>query len=152
MPSIVLTTDILIGFPGETPEDFQKTLDLMREVQFDSAFMYHYNPREGTKAYNFPDRIPDAERINRLQQVIDLQQTITEQRMQKRLGVQTAMLVESHSRNNPDELFGHTEQGEMVVLTEKCDPAHIGHFIQVELQSIKGKTFRGKPLSLQPDF
>ena len=84
--------------------------------------------------------------------MIDLQQTITEQRMQKRLGVQTAMLVESHSRNNPDELFGHTEQGEMVVLTEKCDPAHIGHFIQVELQSIRGKTFRGKPLDIQPNF
>lgn len=152
IPSIVLTTDILIGFPGETTEDFQKTLDIMQKVQFDAAFMYHYNPREGTKAYDFPDRIPDAERINRLQQVIDLQQTITEQRMQKRLGVQTAMLVESHSRNNPDELFGHTEQGEMVVLSEKCDPAHIGHFIQVELQSIKGKTFRGKPLDIQPNF
>lgn len=148
MPSIVLSTDILIGFPGETQEDFQKTLDVMREVQFDSAFMYHYNPREGTKAYSFPDRIPDAERINRLQQVIDLQQEITERRMRKRIGLQTTMLVESHSRNNPDELFGHTEQGEMVVLTEKCDPACIGHFIQVELQSIKGKTFRGKPLNV----
>ena len=145
MPNLVLTTDILIGFPGETLEDFEKTLDLMRTVQFDSAFMYHYNPREGTRAYNFPDRIPDAERINRLQQVINLQQHITEQKMLKRIGSTVTMLIESQSRNNPDELFGHTEQGEMAVLAQKCDPRHIGHFMQVELQSVKGKTFRAVP-------
>ena len=145
MPHIVLTTDILIGFPGETLEAFEKTLDLMRTVQFDSAFMYHYNPREGTRAYNFPDRIPDAERINRLQQVITLQQSITEQKMLKRIGSNVTMLVESQSRNNPDELFGHTEQGEMAVLAQKCDPQHIGHFMQVQLQSVKGKTFRAIP-------
>ncbi len=145
MPDIVLTTDILIGFPGETLEDFEKTLDLMRTVQFDSAFMYHYNPREGTRAYNFPDRIPDAERINRLQQVITLQQSITEQKMLKRIGSNVTMLVESQSRNNPDELFGHTEQGEMAVLAQKCDPQYIGHFMQVQLQSVKGKTFRAIP-------
>lgn len=142
IPNIVLTTDILIGFPGETQAEFEKTLDLMKTVQFDSAFMYHYNPREGTKAYHFPDRIPDSERIRRLQQVIDLQQSITEQKMQKRLGSTVVMLLESQSRNNPDELFGHTEQGEMVVLTEKCDANCIGQFMTVQLQSVKGKTFR----------
>ena len=146
IPNIVLTTDILIGFPGETQTEFEKTLDLMRTVQFDSAFMYHYNPREGTKAYDFPDRIPDAERINRLQQVIDLQQHITDLKMQQRVGSIVMMLVESQSRNNPDELFGHTEQGEMAVLAEKCDPKHIGHFMKVQLQSIKGKTFRAIPV------
>ena len=146
IPDIVLTTDILIGFPGETQEDFEKTLNLMRTVQFDSAFMYHYNPREGTKAYSFPDRIPDAERINRLQQVIDLQQSITEHKMQRRIGTNVTMLIESQSRNNPDELFGHTEQGEMAVLSEKCTPLSIGHFMQVQLQSIKGKTFRAVPI------
>ena len=146
IPNIVLTTDILIGFPGETQAEFEKTLDLMRTVQFDSAFMYHYNPREGTKAYNFPDRIPDAERINRLQQVIDLQQSITDLKMQQRLGSTVMMLIESQSRNNPDELFGHTEQGEMAVLAEKCDPKYIGHFMKVQLQSIKGKTFRAVPV------
>ena len=146
IPNIVLTTDILIGFPGETQAEFEKTLNLMRTVQFDSAFMYHYNPREGTKAYDFPDRIPDVERINRLQQVIDLQQSITDLKMRQRLGSTVMMLIESQSRNNPDELFGHTEQGEMAVLAEKCDPAHIGHFMKVQLQSIKGKTFRAVPV------
>ncbi|MEL3906901.1 MAG: tRNA (N6-isopentenyl adenosine(37)-C2)-methylthiotransferase MiaB [Treponema sp.] len=146
IPDIVLTTDILVGFPGETPDDFQLTLDLMREVQFDSAFMYHYNPREGTKAYHFPDRIPDSERIHRLQQVIDLQMCITEQKMKKRLGNTVDILIESQSRDNPDELFGHTAQGEMAVLTEKCNPEHIGHFMKVQLQSIKGKTFRAVPI------
>jgi len=146
IPDIVLTTDILIGFPGETQEDFEQTLNLMRKVQFDSAFMYHYNPREGTKAYDFPDRISDSERINRLQQVIDLQQSITEQKMQTRLGTTATVLIESQSRNNSDELFGHTEQGEMAVLIERCDSECIGHFMQVQLQSIKGKTFRAVPI------
>ena len=146
MPDIVLTTDILIGFPGESPEDFEQTLQLMREVRFDSAFMYHYNPREGTKAYEFFDRIPDAVRLCRLQQVIDLQMRITEEKMRSRLGTVTEILIESHSRDNPDELFGHTEQGEMPVLTEKCDAKYIGHFMKVQLQSIKGKTFRAVPI------
>ena len=146
MPDIVLTTDILIGFPGESPEDFEQTLQLMREVRFDSAFMYHYNPREGTKAYEFSDRIPDAVRLGRLQQVIDLQMRITEEKMRSRLGTVTELLIESHSRDNPDELFGHTEQGEMTVLTEKCDAKYIGHFMKVQLQSIKGKTFRAVPI------
>lgn len=144
---IVITTDILIGFPGETEDDFQQTLQLMKDIAFDSAFMYHYNPREGTKAYNYPDRIPDSVRINRLQQVIDLQMEITDQKMKSRLGSTVEVLLESQSRNNPDELFGHTEQGEMVVLTEKYDPKYIGHFVKVALQSVKGKTFRAIPIS-----
>jgi len=145
VPGIALSTDLLMGFPGETEDDVKATLELMQEIEFDAAFMYHYNPREGTRAYNFPDRIPDAERINRLQQVITLQQSITEQKMLKRIGSNVTMLVESQSRNNPDELFGHTEQGEMAVLAQKCDPQHIGHFMQVQLQSVKGKTFRAIP-------
>lgn len=145
--NIVITTDILIGFPGETEEDFQQTLQLMKDIAFDSAFMYHYNPREGTKAYSYPDRIPDSVRINRLQQVIDLQMEITDRKMKSRLGSTVEVLLESHSRNNPDELFGHTEQGEMVVLTEKYDSKYIGHFVNVILQSVKGKTFRAQPIS-----
>lgn len=144
---IVLTTDILIGFPGETEEDFRQTLRLMEEVEFDSAFMYHYNPREGTAAYNYPDRIPDAVKIERLQQVIDLQMKITDKKMRTKLGTRPWVLLESRSRDNPDELFGHTEQGEMVVLNQACDSACIGHFMQVELQSLKGKTFRAIPIT-----
>lgn len=147
IPHIVLTTDILIGFPGETQTEFEKTLDLMRTVQFDSAFMYHYNPREGTRAYDFPERIPDSERINRLQQVIDLQQHITEKKMKQKIGSVVVVLLESQSRNNRDELFGHTEQGEMVVLAEKCSVDRIGHFMKVQLQSVKGKTFRAVPIT-----
>lgn len=144
IPGIVLTTDILIGFPGETEEDFEQTLQLMEEIQFDSAFMYHYNPREGTKAFDFPNRIPDAVKIRRLQQVIELQMRITEARMRSRLGSCVEVLIESPSRNDPHELFGHTEQGEMVVLAEKCDSSYIGHIVRAELLSIKGKTFRAQ--------
>ncbi len=146
VPDVVLSTDILIGFPGETEEEFQETLSLMEEVQFDSAFMYHYNPREGTKAYDFDNWVPDTIKLKRLQQIIDLQMKITESKMRSRLGTHADMLIESHSRNNPDELFGHTEQGEMVVLAEKRDSKYIGQIVPVELHALKGKTFRAVPL------
>ncbi|EFW38177.1 tRNA-i(6)A37 thiotransferase enzyme MiaB [Treponema phagedenis F0421] len=146
VPDSALSTDILIGFPGESEEDFELTLDLMRQVQFDSAFMYHYNPREGTRAYDFPDRIPDAVRIARLQQVIDLQMKTSAEKMRNRVNHILHVLVESRSRNNPDELFGHTEFGEMAVLTGADPENSIGHFVKVQIQSVQGKTFRTIPI------
>ncbi|WGV62927.1 tRNA (N6-isopentenyl adenosine(37)-C2)-methylthiotransferase MiaB, partial [Treponema pallidum] len=142
VPNVALSTDILIGFPGETEEDFEQTLDLMREVEFDSAFMYHYNPREGTPAYDFPDRIPDATRIARLQRVIALQMSTTLKKMRARVGKTLPVLVESRSRNNPEELFGHTELGEMTVLEGKVDPTYIGRFVDVQVKEVRGRTLR----------
>ena len=71
IPEVSLTADILMGFPGETEEDVKLTLELMKKIEFDSAFMYHYNPREGTVAYDFPDRIEEKVKLERLQRVID---------------------------------------------------------------------------------
>lgn len=142
IPNIALTTDILVGFPGETEEDVEQTLQLMREVAFTSAFMYHYNPREGTKAFDLPARIPDDEKIRRLQKVIDLQQEISKTGMQKKLGTETAVLLESVSKKDTDRLFGHTEAGEMVVI-KNTGAERIGQFVQVRLEKINGKTFVG---------
>ncbi|PIE97982.1 MAG: tRNA (N6-isopentenyl adenosine(37)-C2)-methylthiotransferase MiaB [Treponema sp.] len=144
---LALSTDILIGFPDETDEDLEATLEVMRGVEFNSAFMYHYNPREKTKAFDFPNRIPDKTKIERLQRVIDLQMKITERKMLEKIGSETIVLVESHSRNNPDELFGHTECGEMVVIEGMTSDAVIGNFVGVRLDSLRGKTFRAKKLS-----
>ena len=148
VPGIALSTDILIGFPGETEDDVQQTLTLMKEIEFDAAFMYHYNPREGTKAFYFPDRIEESVKLERLGRVIDLQLKITSKKMKKRLGQRLHVLVESHSRNNKQELFGHTEFGEMTVIEGNAPESLIGNFAFVELKELKGKTFRAK-LSLK---
>lgn len=144
IPNFALSTDILIGFPGETEEDVQLTLDLMKEMEFDAAFMYHYNPREGTRAYDFPDRIEESVKIERLGRVIDLQLKITAKKMRQRLGKKIPVLVESHSRNNEHELFGHTEFGEMTVIEGNPPESLIGNFAFVELKELKGKTFRAR--------
>lgn len=142
VPDIAITTDILVGFPGETEADLEATLALMRTVAFNSSFMYHYNPRGGTKAFDLPNRIPEPVKIARLQKVIDLQMMLTETKMREKLGSTVAVLLESHSRNAASELFGHSEAGEMVVV-KNAGAEKIGQFVQVRLEKINGKTFVG---------
>ncbi len=144
IPDASLSTDILVGFPGETEKDFEEVLSLMEEIRFESAYMYHFNPREGTKAFSMPDQIPEQVRKERLDRVISLQMKISAEEMRKRVGKVVPVLVESVSRNNPDELFGHTERGEMVVFDGKLDGNLIGSFVQAELMCLRGKTFRAK--------
>ncbi|HKL86848.1 MAG TPA: tRNA (N6-isopentenyl adenosine(37)-C2)-methylthiotransferase MiaB [Treponemataceae bacterium] len=144
IPEVTLTTDILVGFPGETEEDLDEILSLMKEIQYNLAFMYHYNPREGTKAFSFPNRIPDEVKKERLARVISLQHAISAELQKKRVGDVVTVLIESTSRNNKKELFGHTELGEMVVFAETLDKALIGHFVQARLTGLRGRTFRAK--------
>jgi tRNA-2-methylthio-N6-dimethylallyladenosine synthase len=141
MPDISLSTDILIGFPGETGKDLDAALSLMEEVKFLYSYMYHYNPREGTEAFKLPDRIPDEIKQKRLAQVIELQQRHTLQLLQARVGQTEKVLVEGISRKNADELIGRTERDEKVVFPG--DISLIGNFVQTKLLSLKGNTFRG---------
>lgn len=142
IPNIALTTDILVGFPSETEDDLEATLELMRRLEFNSSFMYHYNPREGTKAFEFPNRISEDVKIERLQRVINLQQRITEKKMKEKLGTQVTVLLESISKNKSSELFGHSETGEMVVV-KNAPLEKIGSFVQVFIEKINGRTFVG---------
>jgi tRNA-2-methylthio-N6-dimethylallyladenosine synthase len=144
LPDATLTTDFLIGFPGETEEDLRETLDLISTVRYEAAFMYHYNPREGTKAFDLPDRIPEEIKKERLDRIITLQHSVSASLMKARIGLTVPVLIESTSRKNRDELFGHTELGEMVVFTEKYERSLIGCFVQAELTSLRGRTFRAK--------
>jgi tRNA-2-methylthio-N6-dimethylallyladenosine synthase len=144
VPDVMLSTDILIGFPGETEEDLDQTLDLIRQVRFEVAYMYHYNPREGTKAFDLPNRIPDEVKIERLNRVIKLQQKVSTELMRERSGRVVTVLVENVSRKNADELFGHTELGEMVAFDGLSDRSLIGRFVQAELLGLRGRTFRAK--------
>lgn len=140
IPDVSLTTDIMMGFPGETEEDVELTLDLMNQVKYESAMMYYYNPREGTPAAKM-EQLPEELRKARLQRVIDLQLEHTHEQMSKRVGKTVKILVESVSRDDKSELLGQTEQHEKVAF--KADKKLIGTFVNVIIDQLSGNTFRG---------
>ena len=140
IPDVSLTTDIMMGFPGETEQDVEDTLDLMRQVKYESAMMYYYNPREGTPAAKM-EQLPEQVRKDRLQRVIDLQLEHTHEQMIKRVGSVMKVLVESVSRDDKNELLGQTEQHEKVAF--KAEKSLIGKFVDVKITELSGNTFRG---------
>jgi tRNA-2-methylthio-N6-dimethylallyladenosine synthase len=146
LPGVSFSTDILIGFPGETEGDLEEVLSLMDEVRFLYAYMYHYNPREGTAAFDLPGRIPEAVKRERLSRVIALQKKHTRELLESRLGMREKVLIEGISRKNADELITRTEKDEMVAAPGS--PAMIGSFAELTLSSLRGNTFRAKELRL----
>ena len=141
VPDLCLSTDIMLGFPGETDEDFDEVVSLMKTVKYESAFMYYYNPREGTPAAKFKDQIPVDLKKERLQRIIDMQLEITNEVMSARVGKTIKVLADIISRDNKEELLGKTEQNERVAF--KAPPSLIGHFVTVHLDSLNGNTFKG---------
>jgi tRNA-2-methylthio-N6-dimethylallyladenosine synthase len=144
LPEITLSTDILIGFPGETEDDVNATLSLMEEVKFLYAYMYHYNPREGTAAFTLPDRVSEVVKRERLARVIALQKQHTKERLRSRIGSRERVLVEGISRRNAGELITRTERDEMAVVPGNS--ALIGSFAELTLESLRGNTFRAGSL------
>ena len=143
IPDVSLTTDLMMGFPGETEEDVELTLDLMRQVKYESAMMYYYNPREGTPASKW-EQIPVDIRKERLQRVIDLQLEHTHEQMSKRVGSTAMVLVEGVSRDDKTELLGQTEQHEKIAF--KAPASLIGTFVDVKIIKLNGNTFKGELL------
>ena len=141
IPDVSLTTDIMMGFPTETDEDVELTLDLMRQVKYESAMMYFYNPREGTPAAKM-EQLPESVRKERLQRVIDLQLEHTHEQMSKRIGMEVKVLAESVSRDDKNELLGQTQQHEKVAFL--ADKSLIGNFVNVKITSLNGNTFKGQ--------
>lgn len=141
IPDLSLITDIMVGFPGETEEDVQQVLSLMETVQYQSAFMYYYNPREGTPAASYEDQIADKIKKERLQRIIDCQLRITTDVLKKRVGKTVTVLADAVSRDNSAELLGKTEQNERVAFA--ADQSLIGQFCSVHFDSLSGNTFRG---------
>ncbi len=142
LPDASISTDILIGFPGETQEDFQATLDLMQRVRFEFSYMYYFNPREGTPAASLPDQLPLALRKERLAQLIELQLSISREVMASRVGSRVEVLVESASKRSGRELLGRSQADEMFVF--EADPSLVGNFATVEICALKGNTFKAR--------
>ncbi len=140
IPGVTISTDILMGFPGETEEDVEQTLSLMREVRFAYAFMYHYNPREGTPASVMPDRVPDLVKKERLARVMALQKEISGDIMRGMIGDEINVLIESLSKRKKDEVFARTDADMMVVFP--APSTRIGTFTRVRLEAVSGHTFK----------
>jgi tRNA-2-methylthio-N6-dimethylallyladenosine synthase len=144
IPGVSLTTDILIGFPGETEEDYRLTLELMQQVRFEDAFTYRYNPREGTRAFELGDDVPESLKQERLSEVIDLQRRISREVKKRKLGRVVEVLIEGVSKKNAAELLARTEGDEMVVFPGST--RRIGTFARVHLRSLQGSTFRAESI------
>jgi tRNA-2-methylthio-N6-dimethylallyladenosine synthase len=144
MPEITLSTDVLTGFPGETEDDLKKTLKLMEDVRFIYSYMYHFNPREGTKAFDLPGRIPEEVKRERLSRVIALQKKHTSELLKSRIGSRELVLVEGISRKNADELITRTEKDEMAVVPGPA--SMIGSFVRLTLSGLRGNTFHSKKI------
>lgn len=119
IPGVSFSTDIIAGFPTETEEDHQATLDIMKSVKYDGAFMFKYSPREGTKAFKMIDDVPEEVKGRRLQEIIDLQQSISYQVNQELIGREEEVLVEGFSRKSEDFFAGRTDSNKIVVFPKR---------------------------------
>ena len=140
-PDIVITTDLIVGFPGETEEDFQDTLDLVKEVKYDSAFTFLYSIREGTQAANMENQIPDNVKHERFQRLMDELNKIGLDKNEKYLGKNVEVLVEEVSKNDEKTLNGRTRNGKLVHFPGTKDL--IGSIIKVKIERVKTFTMEG---------
>ena len=143
IPDCGLSTDIFVGYHSETEEDHQLSLGLMREVGYDSAFMFKYSERPGTYASkHLPDDVPEEEKIRRLNELIALQTEISAQQNKKDEGKEFDVLVEGFSKRSRQQLCGRTEQNKMVVFDKGSH--HIGETVRVKITNSTSATLFGE--------
>ena len=142
-PEIGVGTDIIVGFPGETEEDFEDTLSLCKQVKFDNAFLFKYSQRKDTPAASMPDQLPEElieERHAHLMEVVD---EIRQRKLQKYIGRRMEVLVEGYSRRNTERLEGRTRCNKIVVF--EGGDRFIGQILEVEIESATKTTLYGNP-------
>ena len=143
LPDATIGTDVFCGFHGETLEDHQQTLSLMREVGFDTAFMFKYSERPGTYASkHLPDDIPEEEKVRRLNEIIALQSELSLASNQREIGRTVEVLVEGFSKRSHDDMFGRTSQYKTVVFPRTG--RHIGELVNVRITSASAATLLGE--------
>jgi tRNA-2-methylthio-N6-dimethylallyladenosine synthase len=140
IPDLALTTDLIVGFPGETEEDFRETIEAVEEVGFDSAFTFVYSPRAGTEAATMAEQIPEEVKRARIEQLIDVVQRIAAARNAKRIGRVEQVLVEGPSRTDPSVLRGRTRRNTTVNF---AGTAAAGDLVEVRIGDATSTTLRG---------
>jgi tRNA-2-methylthio-N6-dimethylallyladenosine synthase len=145
LPKVGISTDIIVGFPGETSKDFEETISLMHEVKFDSAFNFKYSSRPGTKASEYSERINDQEKKDRLQKIINLQKKHTLERNKILIGSIQDVLIEKESKLSATHWAGRTDSNKWVVFDKKN--SQINKIVQVKIKEARGVTLHGELLN-----
>ena len=140
IPGIALTTDIIVGFPGETEEDFAETLAVYDAVGFDHAFTFIYSPRRGTEAAALPDQVPEEIKHERLERLVERVQAFARRRNAALVGSVQEVLVEGPSRTDPSTHRGRTRTNKTVIFTPSADP---GSLVSVRIEGATSQTLRG---------
>ena len=143
IPGCGLSTDIMCGFHSETEEDHQETLSLMREVGFDSAFMFKYSERPGTyAAKKLDDDVPEEVKNRRLQEIINLQLELSRESNERDMGKVFEVLVEGFSKRSREQLFGRNDQNKVVIFNKQQH--RIGDFVKVRVTGFTSATLFGE--------
>jgi tRNA-2-methylthio-N6-dimethylallyladenosine synthase len=146
IPDLALTTDLIVGFPGETERDFAETLEMVEEVGFDSAFTFVYSPRAGTEAAVLPDQVPEAVKHERIERLVEVCQRVAHARNAERVGGIEEVLVEGPSRTNASTLRGRTRRNTTVVFPGSGVSA--GELVDVHIEGATSTTLRGTPVAV----
>jgi tRNA-2-methylthio-N6-dimethylallyladenosine synthase len=140
IPDLALSTDLIVGFPGETDEDFEHTVTAVEEVGYDSAFTFVFSPRRGTEAAEMAEQVPDEVKHERIERLIEVVQRVAEARNQERIGRVEEVLVEGPSRTDESLLRGRTRRNTTVNFTGSAQP---GELVPVEIEAATSTTLRG---------
>ncbi len=141
IPNVGISTDIIVGFPGETDEEFEETLDVMKEVKFDSAYNFIYSPRKGTKAAEYDDIISENDKKKRLQDVINLQKLHTLDRNKRLIGSSQEVIVEKESKMSPNHWAGRTDSNKWVIFDK--NQLKIGDSVLIKIEKAVGLSLKG---------
>jgi len=146
-PGMAITSDIIVGFPGETDEDFQKTRDLCEAVSFDNAFVFRYSPRQNTPAATMEAQISEELKEARNQELLDVVNRHVAAKLDALIGTEVEILCEGASRHNTERLSGRTRTNKIVVF--EGAPRHIGQIFPVKITRASGSTLYGDPAILE---
>lgn len=142
VPDSSITTDIIVGFPGETEKEFEETLGLIKEIRFDSAFTFIYSKRTGTPASTMEEQVPEDIKSRRLKELMDIQNQISLEKNQEELGKTLEVLIEGESKNNPDTLMGRDRKNKLVIVPR--DDNLIGKIVNVKINRAQSFTLFGE--------
>ena len=142
LPDVGITSDIMVGFPGETEQDFLDTLDLVKQARYSSAFCFIYSRRKGTPAYSMDNQIPYEVKRDRITRLLACQNEVTKEISAQMLNKRYEVLVEGPNTHYQDTMCGRTESGRLVNF--KCDKSYVGRFVTVQIEKAKSATLWGK--------
>jgi tRNA-2-methylthio-N6-dimethylallyladenosine synthase len=145
IPDLALTTDLIVGFPGETGDDFEQTCTAVEQVGFDGAFTFVYSPRSGTEAAAMSDQVPDEVKHERIERLVDVVKRVAAERNARRVGLVEEVLVEGTSRTDPSLLRGRTRRN---VTVNFSGSASGGELVPVRITSSTSQTLRGSQEAL----